>query len=177
MPHRATAIWVYTFPGMYFSGRCAERVSEARELFHDLIRFETELWNAVDERLQADVGLPLSWFEPMSLIAENEVCRVNDIAEALAITVGGTSKLVDRLEAAGLCSRRPNPEDRRSSLIALTPLGEQRLAGAAVVFDDELARWFALPDSTLDRFHGVLRRLRANVRTLRHDDDQEVHHG
>jgi DNA-binding MarR family transcriptional regulator len=152
-------------------------VSEARELFHDLIRFETELWSAIDERLLADVGLPLSWFEPMTVIDQNEVCRVNDIAEALSITVGGTSKLVDRLETAGLCVRRPNPDDRRSSLISLTPSGEQRLADAAVVFDDELARWFALSDSTIDRFHAVLRRLRANARTLRHHDTQESDHG
>ncbi len=152
-------------------------MSEARELFHDLIRFETEMWNAVDERLLADVGLPLSWFEPMTVIDQNEVCRVNDIAEALSITVGGTSKLVDRLETADLCVRRPNPDDRRSSLISLTPLGEQRLADAAVEFEDELARWFTLPDSTLDRFHSVLRRLRVNARALRHHDTQEVDHG
>ena len=152
-------------------------MSEARELFHDLIRFETELWTAIDERLLADVGLPLSWFEPMTVIDQNEVCRVNDIAEALSITVGGTSKLVDRLETAGLCVRRPNPDDRRSSLISLTPSGEQRLADAAVVFDNELARWFPLPDSTIDRFHAVLRRLRANARTLRQHDTQESDHG
>lgn len=152
-------------------------MSEARELFDDLIRFETELWSAIDERLVADVGLPLSWFEPMTVIDRNEVCRVNDIAEALSITVGGTSKLVDRLETAGLCVRRPNPDDRRSSLISLTPSGEQRLADADIVFDDELAQWFALPDSTLDRFHSVLRRLRADAPTRRHVDDQEVRHG
>ncbi len=152
-------------------------MGEARELFHDLIRFETELWSAIDERLLAEVGLPLSWFEPMTVIDENASCRVNDIADALSITVGGTSKLVDRLERAGLCVRRANPDDRRSSLISLTPAGERRLAEAAVVFDDELARWFALPDSTLDRFHAVLRRLRANARTLRHHDDQEIRHG
>ena len=152
-------------------------MSEARELFHDLIRFESELWSAIDERLLADVGLPLSWFEPMTVIDQNEVCRVNDIAEALSITVGGTSKLVDRLETAGLCVRRPNPDDRRSSMISLTPFGKQRLADAAVVFDNELARWFALSDSTLDRFHAVLRRLRADARTLRHHDTQESDHG
>lgn len=152
-------------------------MSKRHELFHDLIRFETELWNAVDERLQAEVGLPLSWFEPMAMIDQSEICRVNDIADELSITVGGTSKLVDRLETAGLCVRRPNPGDRRSSLLSLTPLGERRLADAAVVFEDELARWFDLQDSTLDRFHAVLRRLRTNARMRRHHDDQEVDHG
>ena len=141
---------------------------------HDLIRFETELWDAVDARLRADVELPLSWFEPMTIIGQSEACRVNDIAEALSITVGGTSKLVDRIEAAGLCMRQPNPEDRRSSLISLTPVGEQRLSLAVAALDDELAGWFNLPDSTLDRLHGTLRRLRSNAGVRRHRDDQEL---
>lgn len=142
-------------------------MSQRRQLFHDVIRFETELWNAVDERLDTDVGLPLRWFEPMMIMDRLEGCRVHDIADELSITVGGTSKLVDRIEAAGLCTRGPNPDDRRSSLISLTPVGEQRLDHAMTAFDDELGRWFTLPDSTLDRFHSVLRRLRSNAAASR----------
>jgi DNA-binding MarR family transcriptional regulator len=144
---------------------------DRRQLFHDLVRLETELWDAVDERLCTDVGLPLSWVEPMTIIDRMGTCRVNDIADALSITVGGTSKLVDRIEAQGLCTRRPNPDDRRSSLISLTPEGHQRLSLAVVALDDELARWFDLPDSTLDRLHGALLRLRTNMRARRRVDN------
>lgn len=147
---------------------------ERHQLFDDLIRFETELWNAVDERLRGEAGLALSWFEPMVLMDRIEACRVNDIAEALSLTVGGTSKLVDRIAAADLCIRRANPEDRRSSLISLTPAGRTLLAEAAVVFDDELARWFDLPDPALDRFHRVLQQLRARARARLHTDDKEM---
>ena len=90
-------------------------------LFSELIRYETELWNAVDARLRGDCDLPLTRFEPMQIIGRRKACRVHDIAEELSITVGGTSKLVDRIEAFGHCRRRPNPGDRRSSLIELTP--------------------------------------------------------
>ena len=82
-------------------------MTDLKALFSELIRFETELWNAVDARLRADYDLPLSRFEPMQVIARHGTCRVNDIAEELAITVGGTSKLVDRIEASGHCRRRP----------------------------------------------------------------------
>lgn len=152
-------------------------MSDHRQVFHDLVRFEIELWDAIDARLRTAVELPLSWFEPMLIIDQLEGCRVHDVAEALSITVGGTSKLVDRLEAAGLCRRRPNPDDRRSSLITLTPVGRQRLADAATEFDDELARRLAVSDSTLDRFHAVLRRLRATSRLLDHRDEQGSSHG
>jgi DNA-binding MarR family transcriptional regulator len=148
-----------------------------RELFSDLVRFETELWDAVDEHLRTEVELPLNWFEPMLVIDQLAGCRVHDIAEALSITVGGTSKLVDRIESAGLCRRRPNPDDRRSSLITLTAAGQKRLAAATAEFDAELARRFAaVPASTLDRFHAVLRRLRTAGRTLDELDNREAIH-
>ena len=43
-------------------------VSDLRGLFNDLIRFEIELWNAVDARLKREFDLPLTHFEPMSVI-------------------------------------------------------------------------------------------------------------
>ena len=112
--------------------------TDLRTLFSELVRAETELWNAVDARLRRDVDLPLSWFEPMRVIDGMEACRVFDIATALSVTVGGTSKLVDRIEAAGHCRRGPNPDDRRSSVIDLTPAGRSLFAKASKVFDDEL---------------------------------------
>ena len=36
--------------------------------FNELIRFETELWDAVDKRLREVHDLPLTWFEPMQVI-------------------------------------------------------------------------------------------------------------
>jgi hypothetical protein len=59
------------------------------------------------------MALQLTWFEPMQVMSEYTACRVFDIKEELSIAVG-TSKLVDRIEDAGLCRRRANPDDRRS---------------------------------------------------------------
>src|ERR1700746_2656985 len=42
-------------------------MTDLLDLFHQLIRFETELWNAVDARLRAELSLPLSRFEPMQV--------------------------------------------------------------------------------------------------------------
>ncbi len=111
---------------------------DSAKLFSELIRFETELWNVVAERLRSEHGLALTWFEPMQVIACKRNCRVHDVVEALAITVGGASKLVDRIEAAGLCRRRVNPEDRRSSFIDLTDKGERLLEAASRTFAKEV---------------------------------------
>jgi DNA-binding MarR family transcriptional regulator len=133
------------------------------DLFHQLIRFETELWNAVDARLRAEFGLPLGRLEPMQVIARRPSCRVYDIAEELSITIGGTSKLVDRIEAAGYCVRRANPDDRRSSIIELTASGRRVLAKAAKAFEEELQIRIgsAVPQRPLQQFYSTLVKLRA----------------
>jgi MarR family transcriptional regulator, organic hydroperoxide resistance regulator len=138
-------------------------VTNLRDLFNDLIRFEIKLWDAIDARLKSEHQLPLTHFEPMSVIAKQPGCRVYDIARELNITTGGTSKLVDRIEASGYCRRLPNPADRRSSLLELTPEGERKLTAAGATFDDELQRWLgaALPERTLRQFAATLSRLRA----------------
>lgn len=130
-------------------------------LFSELIRFQTQLWNAVDARLRAEFDLPLSRFEPMQIIARRGACRVYDIATELSITVGGTSKLVDRIEASGYCRRRDNPDDRRSSLIELTPSGQRLLERATVTFEDELRLHLgAVPDRSLNQLSATLVALR-----------------
>jgi MarR family transcriptional regulator, organic hydroperoxide resistance regulator len=138
-------------------------VADLQLLFSELIRFETELWNAVDARLRADCDLQLTWFEPMQVISRRPACRVYDIAEDLSITMGGTSKLVDRIEASGYCRRRPNPDDRRSSIIELTPAGRHLLAEATVAFEDELQTRIgsAIPARSLEQFSTALTKLRS----------------
>jgi MarR family transcriptional regulator, organic hydroperoxide resistance regulator len=138
-------------------------VSDLRQLFNDVIRFEIELWNAVDTRLKTEFDLPLAHFEPMSVIDRLAGCRVYDIASELGITTGGASKLVDRIEASGYCRRLPNPADRRSSLLELTPEGQHMLAEAGGAVDEELQRRIgaAAPERTLRQFAATLRRLRA----------------
>ncbi len=137
--------------------------SDLRRLFTDIIRFEIELWNAVDARLKSEFDLPLTHFEPMSVIDSVPGCRVYDIATELGITTGGTSKLIDRIEANGYCRRLPNPADRRSSLLELTEEGKRIFAAAGEAFDEDLQRWLgaAVPERTLRQFAATLTRLRA----------------
>ena len=113
-------------------------MTEKRRLLSELERTSALLAAAVDQRLQRDSGLPLVLFEPMTVIASRSACRVYDLAMELGISSGGASKLVDRLEVRGYCRRRPNPGDRRSSLLELTPAGAALLATAERVVDSGL---------------------------------------
>jgi DNA-binding MarR family transcriptional regulator len=136
-------------------------------LFRDLVRFETELWNRIDARIQHAHGVPLAWLEIMQVVDATEDCRVLDIARALSITVGGASKVVDKVEAAGLCRRQPNPTDGRSSLIELTEPGERLLEAANVTFAAAVAAYVSAGASPgeLAQLWVTLRRLRQHLRT------------
>jgi DNA-binding MarR family transcriptional regulator len=136
------------------------------DLFSDLVRYETELWNSVDARLRAVHDLPLARFESMQIIDRTPRCRVIDIAGSLSITVGGTSKLVDRIEASGLCRRLPDPTDGRSSFIELTADGKEMLAHATQTYRAALDAAFGptVSDTSLTSFADTLRQLRQSLR-------------
>jgi DNA-binding MarR family transcriptional regulator len=142
-------------------------MSDLRQVFNEVIRFEIEIWNGVDARLRSEFNLPLTHFEPMSVIDRHGSCRVYEIASELGITTGGASKLIDRIEADGLCRRRPNPEDRRSSLLELTPAGRKVLRAATKAFDDELERRLGgLTPRAVEQLLSTLTRLRAAGRRV-----------
>jgi len=136
---------------------------DLRQVFDDFVRLETELWNTIDARLVEESGVTLGTFNVLLIVSQTANCRVNDLAAALAMTVGGVSQAVDRVEARGLLVRMPNPANRRSSLLELTPEGRDALDSAGRVFDDELSVWFAgaLTDTAVNRFARDLSTLRA----------------
>ncbi len=63
------------------------------------------------------------------------------LADSTMITAGGLTKRVDRLESAGLVTRRVSPDDGRARVIALTPAGRELLDRA---FEAHLANEHAL---------------------------------
>jgi DNA-binding MarR family transcriptional regulator len=113
-------------------------MADLKQLYRELVSLEIELWNGIEGRLRAEYDLALTSFEVLHLLLRRPGRRIQDIAEEFSITVGGTSKVVDRLETAGLCARRANPNDRRSSVVELTAAGRKLVTGALTVFEEEL---------------------------------------
>ena len=140
-------------------------MADVRRLFSELERTSAQLAAAVDHRLQREAGLPLVLFEPMSVIASRDICRVYELATELGVSSGGASKLVDRLEARGHCRRHPNPVDRRSSLLKLTPDGAALLATAQHIVDAELDEMLGsrLSRTEIARLAATLYDLRASM--------------
>ena len=137
-------------------------MAELWRLYSDLIRLEIELWDAVDRRLRAECGVSMATFDVLQAVARTPSCRVYELARELSITVGGTSKAVDRIEALGHLARRSNPGDRRSSIIELTESGTDLLDRARAAADRELELRLGsvLPADELDRLGDTITRLR-----------------
>jgi DNA-binding MarR family transcriptional regulator len=123
---------------------------------------------AVSSRLQdalagADLP-PLAWFEMLAAIAETGgKMKMGELAEALVISRGGLTKLVDRLVKAGLIERTFCETDRRVSYATVLPAGSELLAEMIPVVNAELEVAFAANISigeaeglrgTLDRVRG-----------------------
>ncbi|HEY0535721.1 MAG TPA: MarR family winged helix-turn-helix transcriptional regulator [Actinoplanes sp.] len=131
--------------------------------FNDLVRLEIILWERVDARLRADHGVSMAQFEALLAVADSgrDAVRVGDLAQALAITVGGASKLADRVVASGLLRRDPDPDDRRASRLALTADGRAALRAATTSYEKCLAELLdpVLTETEREGMHAVVSRL------------------
>lgn len=107
--------------------------------FDDLVRCETRLYNAANDRLRQRHGIVTSQFESLRYIRDHPGARVADLSATFAIGIGAASKGVDRLEQRGWVARQANPADRRSSLLALTADGQKLADAAEQTFEDLLA--------------------------------------
>ena len=94
--------------------------------------------------LEAECGLPLAWYEVLVRIVRSPEGRLtmSEVADKTVYTSGGTTRLVDRIEDAGLLQRAKCPSDRRTVYVEITDAGAAALAAATEVhlshIDDEV---------------------------------------
>lgn len=84
---------------------------------------------AVREALMIDSDFPLQGDMPAFLLLNQLIYRTTarptDMADAIGTGRSNVSKIVRRLEGAGLVGRMPDPDDGRQSVIGLTPAGRE----------------------------------------------------
>jgi DNA-binding MarR family transcriptional regulator len=97
-----------------------------------LLEAHTRLTRLLDAELQRSDGISLQTFEVLLRIAREPGGHVTmtALADAVALTTGGITRLADRLEADGLVERVSCPVDRRKVHLRLTDRGMSVLAQA-----------------------------------------------
>jgi DNA-binding MarR family transcriptional regulator len=90
--------------------------------------------------------------------------RAGQVAELLEIDMSVVSRHIAHLVDHGWVERRPNPEDGRSCLLALTPEGhavvEHATEGRLAVVEDRLRDW---SDADAEQLADLLGRLRTSL--------------
>ena len=138
---------------------------------HDLVStfgLLMEAYNSVERQLGAAleerVGVPHNWFEVMLRIsrADDGLAPMGSLADQVALTGGGVTRMVDRMVAAGLVERVPCASDRRVVYARLTPEGHAVLDKAVSIHDDNLRCMLAdFSETELVELDAMLRRLRS----------------
>ena len=87
---------------------------------------------AAGARLEVDHGLSQQWFEVLLRLVRTpgHRMRMSDLAAQTTLSASGLTRVVDRLEAAGLATRAACPSDRRGSFAVLTEAGRDRILAA-----------------------------------------------
>jgi DNA-binding MarR family transcriptional regulator len=105
---------------------------EKVQLFGLLLETNARLSRSLGLELEATCDLPLAWFDVLLQLRKTPDGRLkmNQIADAIVHSTGGTTRLIDRLEVAGLVERQNCPSDRRAVHVAITVLGNEKLDAA-----------------------------------------------
>lgn len=126
-----------------------------------------QLLDRLEARLKAANLPPLEWYDVLFTLKEapDQRLRLSEVAEKVLLSRSNLTRLVDRLEAAGLLRRERCPSDRRGAFAVLTEAGvamQQRMwnvyaAGIAEYFGD------AIDDAQVEVMQQALRQILARL--------------
>lgn len=93
--------------------------------------------------------------------SDPEALRCSDVGERMVTPVPDVTRLLDRLQAAGLVSRERDTEDRRVVKVGITDLGLERLAKIDETLPGQLRDMMSpLDDDQLATLVGLLEEVR-----------------
>jgi DNA-binding MarR family transcriptional regulator len=102
------------------------------EAFVRLVRASFGVTRELGAQLSCDHGLSLNEYEALLTLARAPESRMRriDLANALVLTAGGVTRLLDGLERQGFVGREQCSSDRRVSYAVLTKAGRDKLRAA-----------------------------------------------
>lgn len=118
------------------------------------------------ERAVAREGLDLTAGEARTLLHASyaDGIRQHALAERMRVEPMTLSNFVDRLQARGLLTREPDPEDRRAKLVRVAPVAEplvERVRAVASLVREQATQGIAATD--VERLQRILQTMRSNL--------------
>lgn len=145
---------------------CPDRhLRSAENTVHDLIAIASDLRRHIRADLAARGYTELRpAFAPLLTRIWQGPVPQGRLADALGVSPQAASQTVGSAEQAGYVTREPNPGDRRSKLVVLTPLGRSFVADGGAAIGTRAADYATyLGARRFARFDGALARLRVGL--------------
>lgn len=121
----------------------------------------------IDKRLDVH-GLTSAQWGPLMRLRKAGPQPVADLARWLQLDAGATTRLLDRLEAKGLCKRVRSTEDRRVVVVELTADGETAISEVPAVLAEVMNLHLAgFSKTEWQALKGYLQRMLATGEALR----------
>ena len=121
----------------------------------------------IERDLAREDVVSLVWYDVLVALAHapGQRLRLGELAERVVLSRSGLSRLLDRIERAGLIRREPVPDDRRGAYAVLTPEGAAAQRRAWPHYAAGIARTFSrhLTEEEKRVLTEALRRVRAAV--------------
>jgi DNA-binding MarR family transcriptional regulator len=155
---RAGELWQATWPdedpAVYASMRAVTSIMRAHQIL--IAELDTML---------RPFGITFSRYEALVLLVHSHdgALPLSKIGERLQVHATSVTNVIDRLEAAGLVRREPNPRDGRGTLAVITEEGRKVADKATVEFNNSRFAMTALGLDDLQRLFEILRRLRLDA--------------
>jgi DNA-binding MarR family transcriptional regulator len=127
----------------------------------------TWLPDALDAQLQRDAGISHFEYQVMAMLSMSpqRTRRMSDVAALANGSLTRLSRTVDRLDRRGWVTRRPDPEDGRSTLAVLTDAGWEKVVATAPAHVAEVRRlvFDPLTRTQVRQLHEIATRIRRLV--------------
>lgn len=128
------------------------------------------LVDVLDTELEQAVGIPMRWYDVLVQLEETpQGIPMNELADRILYSKSGFTRVVDRMEDAGLVRRVRLEHDRRSILVVLTDQGTETMERARRHHRDGIERHFSqhLTDADSKALTRALEKISAHARPLR----------
>ena len=117
-----------------------------------LIRTIGPLLKTFDHEMERDFSIPLTWYDVLIQLSEASEgkLRMQALTDKVVLSRSGLTRLLDRMEHAGLVRREHSPEDRRGYYAVLTDQGRHLFSRAQPAHLKSIQEHFARHLSAAD---------------------------